>query len=54
MDINREPIVQNVISMEGQKNGIPVDDVEWVNLNADEAVGPVSYTHLTLPTKRIV
>ena len=41
LDSNREPIVQNVISMEGQKNGIPVDDVEWVNLNADEAVGPM-------------
>ena len=24
-----------------EKNGIPVDDVEWVNLNADEAVGPM-------------
>ena len=24
-----------------EKNGIPTDDVEWVNLNADEAVGPM-------------
>ena len=33
LDSNREPIVQNVISMEGEKNGIPVEVAMIYNLS---------------------
>ena len=42
-----------------EENDIPDETEEFIDLNIDEhayipAVHPVSYTHLTLPTKRIV
>ena len=64
LDESRESLIKDVISMEGEKNGIPVEVAmiynnsysenlhSYVNnINTHEAV---SYTHLTLPTKRIV
>ena len=36
LDSNREPIVQNVISMEGQKNGIPVEVAMIYNTSFNE------------------
>ena len=88
LDSNREAIVQDVISMDGEKNGTPVEVAMIYNTSFNEnlhsyvnnintheggthlsgfrrgltttlkkyadASGPVSYTHLTLPTKRIV
>ena len=34
--------------------GYLVEDVEVIHHDAVEGTAPVSYTHLTLPTKRIV
>ena len=37
-----------------KKTGIKAEIECETELTPDEAAGPVSYTHLTLPTKRIV
>ena len=39
------------VSMQGGRKVVIVDEADYMNA---ESVQPVSYTHLTLPTKRIV
>ena len=52
-------LVQRSAEARAQASGVSVDDVlnSWAggeNVAASAAPAPVSYTHLTLPTKRIV
>ena len=44
----------HVINAIVERNAIPAEDYDDVIFGSVDTIGPVSYTHLTLPTKRIV